>query len=232
MKAKDLQKELRKLGTAERAKASLWFFKTGPGEYGEGDIFYGVSVPAQRQLARKYKKLSLQEIEKLLNSKYHEDRLTALFILVLKYKNADTEEKEKIAVFYLKNKDFVNNWDLVDSSAPYILGDYLMERDRKIIYMLAKSPNLWDRRISVITTAWFIREEQYADTLNISEILLRDKEDLIHKAVGWMLREAGKKSMETEEKFLKKYSKEMPRTMLRYAIEKFPEEKRLKYLKK
>jgi 3-methyladenine DNA glycosylase AlkD len=228
----EVQKELKSLGTPERAKTSLWYFKTDPGQYGEGDIFYGVSVPDQRKIAKKYSELPLPEITKLLKSKYHESRLTALFILVLKYRKGADKEKQTLAKYYISNKKYINNWDLVDSSAPYIYGHYLLDKDKKVLHDLARSPILWDRRIAILSSAWFIREGNFEDTLKLAKILLDDKEDLIHKAVGWMLREIGKKSPVIEEKFLEKYYKQMPRTMLRYAVERFPEEKRKKYLQK
>ncbi len=231
-------KDLKKIATKKKAEASAWFFKTGKGEYGHGDIFLGVTVPEQRSLARKYSDLPLLEIKKLLESKYHECRLTALLILVNKYEKVDEDEKQKIVKFYLSHTKNVNNWDLVDSSAPYILGDYLLSShleaelpSRRILYKLAKSKNLWERRIAIISTMAFIKVGQFDDTLKISEILLSDKHDLIHKAVGWMLREVGKKSQHALEKFLKKHKKLLPRTTLRYAIERFPEKLRKDYLK-
>ena len=234
--ANSVVKELKKLGSPKKAKASAWFFKTGEGHYGHGDVFFGVTVPEQRKIAKKYADLPdfpIGEIGKLLKSKVHECRLTALLILVMRYKAADKKTKERIAKFYLSNAKRVNNWDLVDSSAPYIPGPYLLDKNsknRRVLYKLAKSENLWERRIAVLATYAFIQKGEYADTLKIAEVLLKDKHDLIHKATGWMLREAGKMSLPTEEKFLKKYAAAMPRTMLRYAIEKFPEKKRKFYL--
>jgi 3-methyladenine DNA glycosylase AlkD len=207
------------------------FFKTGKGEYGEGDIFLGIVVPKLRKISEEYKHLQLQDLQILLNSNVHEKRLISLFILVLKYQKASDEEREKIYDFYLKNTRNINNWDLVDLSAHQIVGEYLFDKDRKKLYELAKSSNLWEKRIAIISTFYFIREEQFEDSLKIGEILMNDKHDLIHKAVGWMLREIGKRDFKVEEEFVKKYCKIMPRTMLRYAIEKFPEELRLKYLK-
>lgn len=224
-------KDLKKVSAVKKAKASSWFFKTGKGQYGEGDVFIGVTVPEQRAIAKKYINLDLSEVVKLLQNKIHECRLTALFILVGKYKT-NIKESKKIVDLYLKNTKYINNWDLVDSSAPYILGHYLLNKDKNILYKFAKSKNLWQRRISILSTAWFIKEGVFDDTLKISEILLKDKEDLIHKAVGWMLREVGKKSLKTELSFLDKHAPQMPRTMLRYAIEKFPQEKRKMYLAK
>ena len=225
-----VKRELKKISAPEKARASAWFFKTGKGEYGYGDVFYGVTVPEQRKIAGKFADLPLAEIGKLLKNKVHECRLTALFILVGKFKKAKTIEQNKIAKFYIAHKKYINNWDLVDSSAPYILGRYFLDKDKEILYKLARSKSLWDRRIAVLSAGGFIRENRFEDVLRISEILLGDKHDLVHKAVGWMLREVGKRSAETEEKFLKKHAGAMPRTMLRYAIEKFSSEKRKYYL--
>ncbi|MFH1292412.1 MAG: DNA alkylation repair protein [bacterium] len=227
-----LKKDLKKIANPKKAKDCLWFFKTGKGQYGEGDKFLGVSVPEQRKVAKKYPDLDLSDLQKLLSSQIHEYRLTALFILVGQYKKIKQDRNKKTIVdFYIKNAKRINNWDLVDSSAHYIIGDYLLDKkDRKILYKLAKSKNLWEKRISIISCFAFIRDNQYEDALKISEILLHDEHDLIHKAVGWMLREVGNRDQETEEKFLKKYHKTMPRTMLRYAVEKFKENKRQSYL--
>jgi len=227
----NVQSKLKKLADPERAKGSLRFFKTGKGQYGEGDRFLGITVPEARKVAKKFKDLPLLEVKKLLESKIHEHRFVALEILVFKYEASLETEKKKIVNFYLKNRKFVNNWDLVDTSSYPILGNWLLDKDREILYKLAKSKNLWDKRIAIVSTFEFIRSNQFEDTLKISEILLNDKHDLIHKASGWMLREVGKKSQPTLENFLKKHSKNMPRTMLRYAIEKFPEERRKGWLK-
>jgi 3-methyladenine DNA glycosylase AlkD len=224
--------ELNKLKNRNKAKILERFFKTGKGEYGEGDIFLGIVVPKQREMAKKYIGVTLEDLQKLLFSKIHEYRLVALLILVQKYKKADNLGKKTIVNFYLKNTKNINNWDLVDLTVEKILGEYFLDKDRKILYKLARSKNIWERRIAVITTFQFIKNGRFEDTLKISEILLEDKHDLIHKAVGWMLREVGKRNQKAEEKFLMKYYKTMPRTMLRYAIEKFPEEKRKGYLKK
>ena len=226
-----LKKDLEKLKNKEKAKILAGFFKTGKGEYGEGDTFLGIIVPEQRKIAKKYYNLSLNNIEKLLHNKIHEYRLISLFILIDKYKKVDDNLKKEIFNFYLKNIKQINNWDLVDVSAPNIVGDYLLNKDKKILYKLANSNNLWKRRISIISTFRFIKENDFKDSLKIAEILLNDEHDLIHKAVGWMLREIGKKNQSIEEKFLKKYYKTMPRTMLRYSIERFEENKRQKYLK-
>ena len=226
-----LIKDLQKVSDLEQAKILQRFFKTGKGEYGEGDIFLGIKVPIQRQVAKNYSGLSLSKIQKLLESKIHEYRLTGLIILEDKYKKAKPEEKENIFDFYLKNTKNINNWDLVDLSAPKIVGNFLLDKDRKILYKLVQSKNLWEKRIAILSTYAFIKNQEFEDTLAISELLLKDSHDLIHKAVGWMLREVGKRNLEAEENFLKYHYKNMPRTMLRYAIEKFEESKRKKYLR-
>jgi len=231
MSAKEIQKKLKSLGNQEKAKKHQQFFKTGPGEYGEGDVFVGVTVPELRKLAKEYKTITLKKVKQLLHSSIHEERLLSLFLLIHRYSEGDEPEKKRIYELYLKNTKFINNWDLVDSSAGHIVGAFLFDKSKKPLYNLVKSNNLWERRISIISTFYFIKRNQYSDTLKISKILLSDKEVLIHKAVGWMLREVGKRNMSVEEKFLKKYYKNMPRTMLRYAIEKFPEPKRQRYLK-
>jgi len=228
--ARVVQMELRGLGTPTKAKASAWFFKTGEGHYGHGDIFYGVSVPEQRRVAKKYKDLAFTEIRKLLASPIHECRLTALLILVGQYQHADRQERGRIAKFYLAGTKRVNNWDLVDSSASYILGAELVDKNRRILYKLARSKKLWERRIAIVSTHAFIRHDDLGDTFRVAEILMRDTHDLIHKATGWMLREAGKRDTRALELFLQKNARHMPRTMLRYAIEKFPEQKRKAYL--
>jgi len=228
--ANDVIKELKKLGSPERAKASLWFFKTGKGDYGHGDVFFGVSTPLQRKIAKRSEALPLNELAKLLKNRVHECRFTALVIMVRRFERGDLKEKERVAKFYIAHRKHVNNWDLVDSSASYILGRHLLDKERSILFRFARSKDLWERRIAVISTAAFIREGDLSDTFRISEMLLKDKHDLIHKAAGWMLREAGNRSRQAEEAFLKKYAPVMPRTMLRYAIEKFPEKKRKSYL--
>ena len=224
-----LKSELEQLGNPSKAKIQSSFFKTSKGQYSEGDIFLGVTVPETRKIANKYLNLQLTEIQQLLSSKIHDHRLIALLILVENYKK--TKDKN-IPQFYLQNLKQVNNWDLVDLSADKILGQYLLDKDKSILYKLAQSNNLWERRVAIISTFQFIKNNQFEDTLKISEILLNDKHDLIHKAVGWMLRELGKRNQELEEQFLKKHYQKMPRTMLRYAIEKFDEEKRKQYLSK
>ena len=231
MIANDVKKDLRSLADFEKANILQRFFKTQKGEYGEGDIFLGIIVPNTRKVAKNYKDLKLSEVKKLLYSKIHEERLCALLILVDKFEKGEIEEKEKVFTFYIKNAKQVNNWDLVDISASRIVGRFLIDKPKGLLYKFAMSENLWKKRISIISTYTFIKEGKYEDTFKIAEILMNDKHDLIHKAVGWMLREVGKKSLKDEEKFLKKYYKIMPRTMLRYAIERFPEEKRINYLK-
>ena len=231
MIVQNIQRKIQELGNSEKAKILQRFFKTGPGEYGEGDVFVGVKVPELRKLAKEYREITVKEVQQLLRSAIHEERLLALFILVLKYSKGNETEKKRIYELYLKNTQFINSWDLVDSSAHHIIGAFLVDKSKEPLYSLAKSMNLWERRISIISTFYFIKHDKYAETLKISEILLTDEHDLIHKAVGWMLREIGKRHMPTEEKFLRKHYKRMPRTMLRYAIEKFPEDKRQGYLK-
>lgn len=224
--------ELRAFATPERAKSNAWFFKTGKGEYGEGDVFLGLTVPDTRKVAKKYRDVPLVVIEKLLDSQYHEERLCGLLILVEQAHKADQKTFKKIYTFYIKHRHRVNNWDLVDLSAHKIIGRYMQEygEPRKILYTYAHSKNLWERRIAILSTYWFISNNDFSDTLSVSEILLHDSHDLIHKAVGWMLREVGKRDLQTEEDFLKRYYKTMPRTMLRYAIEKFSEDTRQQYL--
>ncbi len=222
-----LKKEIRSVANPEKAKILKNFFKTGKGEYGEGDLFLGITVPQSRKIAIKHSSLPLSQIEKLLKSPIHEERLIALLILVNNY----NENKEEIFNFYINNIKKINNWDLVDLTADKILGAHLIDKDKSILYKLSRSQNLWERRISIIATFHFIKNNQFEETLKIAELLLKDKHDLIHKAVGWMLREIGKRDLKIEEQFLKQHHKEMPRTMLRYAIEKFPEEKRQDYLK-
>jgi 3-methyladenine DNA glycosylase AlkD len=222
-----LKQEIEMAGNASQAKALQRFFKTGKGDYGEGDVFLGIKVPVQRAIAKKYE-LDLGEIQELLNSKIHEHRLIGLLILIDKYKKS---REKKICDFYLANTRNVNNWDLVDLSCHKILGDFLLNNDRNVLYDLARSDNLWEKRISIVSTFAFIKEKDFYDALAIAELLLNDRHDLIHKAVGWVLREIGKKDPTVEEEFLKKHYKKMPRTMLRYAIEKFEDDKRKAYLR-
>lgn len=225
-----LIKELEELKNLEQAKILQRFFKTGKGEYGEGDIFLGIKVPIQREIAEKYKNLNLVKIGELLKSKIHEHRLIGLIILVKKYEKSPEKERENLFNFYLNNTKFINNWDLVDLSAPNIIGNFLLNKDRKILYTLANSKNLWERRIAIVSTFAFIRKYDFEDALTISEILLKDNSDLISKATGWMLREIGKRNEKILENFLRFHYKNISRITLRYAIEKFPEEKRKLYL--
>jgi 3-methyladenine DNA glycosylase AlkD len=229
----NIKLELSKYADSEKADFLPKFFKEVPGGYGEGDRFIGVKVPNQREVAKKYyKNISLKELKCLLRDPIHEHRLTALIILVNKFEKVKTEQERKSIVdFYLDNISYVNNWDLVDSSADKILGAYLLDREKSILYEFAESNNLWKERIAVISTFYFIKNQEYEDTLKIAEILIAHKHDLIHKAVGWMLREVGNRDFEIEFNFLKEYYKNMPRTMLRYAIEKFEPELRKKFLK-
>ena len=231
-KLKKLKDELKKAANPKQAKLLQGFFKTGKGQYGEGDIFLGIKVPVQRAIVKKYGGMDLKEIQELLNSKIHEYRLIALFILIKKYIKSSEEDKGKIYRFYLKNTKNINNWDLVDLSAPNILGDYLLNKNKKILLKLVKSNNLWERRIAIISTYTFIRHNQFNETLKLARKLLKDDHDLIHKAVGWMLREVGNKDQKVEKSFLNKYYQVMPRTMLRYAIEKFNKKQRSFYMKK
>ena len=200
----DILKELKKASSPEKAKLLSRFFKTGKEEYGEGDKFIGVVVPEIRKIAKKHLHLSLNEIEKHLHSKVHEERLVALLILVEKFKKSNEKEKKEIFDFYLKNTKYINNWDLIDLTAPTIVGLYLLNKDKKILYYMSTSESIWEKRISIMSTFCFIKCSKFEDSFNISEILINDKHDLIHKAVGWMLREIGKKNLEAEEKFLKK----------------------------
>lgn len=231
MGLEDLEKKLKKYASEQRGKLLQRYFKTGKGEHGEGDVFLGLVVGDQRKIAKQFNNLPIKNIQELLNSKVHEKRLIALLILVEQFKKSDEPVREKIFDFYLKNTKNINNWDLVDLSAPNIVGKWLLNKPRDLLYKLATSDDLWEKRISIISTLTFIRNNEFEDTIKISEILLKDKHDLIHKAVGWMLREVGKKEQDVLENFLKKHYKKMPRTMLRYSIERFEENKRQKYLK-
>ena len=207
------------------------FFKAFPGGYGEGDLFWGIRVPPLRKLAKQYQHLSLNELRPLITSKIHEQRMLALFILRLQFEKAQPVQQEKIIAYYLNHLDCVNNWDLVDSSAHYLLGTWLLDKDDKQIWLLAKSNKLWSQRIAIMSSFAFIRAGRFQLTLQLAEHLLNHPHDLIHKAVGWMLREIGNRDLATEMLFLDKFYTQMPRTMLRYAIEKLPEPLRLDYLK-
>ncbi|MFA6364775.1 MAG: DNA alkylation repair protein [Candidatus Paceibacterota bacterium] len=230
--ATQVERELKRHGTKVKAKASAWFFKTEKGQYGYGDVFIGVTVPEQRKIAKGYKELPLSEIKELLESKFHECRLTALLILTSQFISANTRTRERIVKFYLANIKRVNNWDLVDSSAPYILGEHLLNKKRDILYTLVKSKNIWERRIAMLSTFAFIRNNEFADTFSIAEHLLSDTHDLIHKATGWMLREVGKRSHSALIMFLKIHVSQIPRTALRYAIERLSKNERKIFLGK
>jgi 3-methyladenine DNA glycosylase AlkD len=228
--ANKITQHLEELGNKAYAEHAQRFFKTGLGEYGEGDRFLGIRVPVLRRLAKEHRDISLEDAIELLQSPWHEVRLLALLIMVLQYKR----DQNRPAIFraYLDNTHRINNWDLVDVTAEHIVGAHLFERDRRILRKLAKSTLLWERRIAIIATFYFIRRNQFNDTLALADLLLKDNEDLIHKAVGWMLREVGKRDMKTEETFLRPRYRQMPRTLLRYAIERFPEPRRRAYLQR
>jgi len=227
----DIKNEMRKLANKEIAEHSQRFFKTGKGQYGEGDIFLGIRAPVLRKIAKKFRRISLAEVSKLLESKFHEERLLSILMLVNLFKSGNEDDQELIYELYLDKTKFINNWDIVDISAGNIVGEFLFEKDKAPLYRLVFSENMWERRIAIVATFYFIRNDEFDDTLKIAEILLTDKEDLIHKAVGWMLREVGKRVIEIEEEFLEEHYLKMPRTMLRYAIERFPETRRKMYLK-
>jgi 3-methyladenine DNA glycosylase AlkD len=231
MTLQNIRQKLQMLGNKEDAAFHQRFFKTGPGEYGEGDVFLGVRVPELRKLVKQYPDAGLKEARQLLTSPLHEERLLGLLILVREFSRENDGAKKRIYELYLAKTRHINNWDLVDSSAEHVVGAFLMDKDKAPLYQLARSDSLWERRIAIMATFHFIKHMAFSETLKISKILLQDEHDLIHKAVGWMLREIGKRDMQTEEKFLKSRYGRMPRTMLRYAIEKFPEPKRQAYLK-
>jgi 3-methyladenine DNA glycosylase AlkD len=232
MSLQEIRSALRQNANDDYADSLRAYFKTGKGEYAEGDKFLGVKVPVQRRIAEKFKSLSLRDCLELLHSEWHEERFLALAIMTLRFQKSDAAEQEKIAKLYVKHRRYVNHWDLVDASAPHILGAYLFRRDKDILYELARAKSLWERRIAILSCFYFIRQNAFDDALNISEMLLDDPRDLIHKAVGWMLREIGSRRKETETGFLNVHLRKMPRVMLRYAIEKFPEEERKAWLKK
>ena len=222
---------LRLLSNPEKAQILQRFFKTGPGEYGEGDVFLGIQVPALRKCALEFDGLPMTAMQSMLNSPTHETRLLALLMLVRAYAKGDQDVKRRIYAFYLASTSRINNWDLVDLSAPSIIGDYLATRSRAPLRRLARSASLWERRIAIVATLRFIRNNDFEDTLAVAGMLLGDQEDLIHKAAGWMLREVGKRDTAALEGFLMQHCRSMPRTMLRYAIERFPEVRRLRYLR-
>jgi 3-methyladenine DNA glycosylase AlkD len=227
-----IKNRLRQLGNKRNAKLLQGYFKTGPGEYGEGDIFLGIKVPVLRKVARECCGADLSVALELLQSPIHEERLLALLIMNDRYARGTQEDRQAVYKLYLANTRYINNWDLVDVSAPRIIGAHLADKSRSTLQRLAKSRLLWERRIAVIATFHFIKQGDFINSLEIAEMLLDDSEDLIHKATGWMLREIGKRDLNIEEAFLKRYHRRMPRTMLRYAIERFSEKKRQAYLKK
>ncbi|HLC96985.1 MAG TPA: DNA alkylation repair protein [Candidatus Nanoarchaeia archaeon] len=224
-----IRRDLREAGNSEKARILQRFFKTGEGEYGQGDVFLGVTVPESRKIAQKYGDLSFPDVKALLDSKIHEERLVAILLLVHAFQRGD---EKRVVDFYLSHTKKINNWDLVDLSADKILGAYLLSKKKDVLYKLAKSDNIWERRISIVSTYSFIKNGKFDDVLKISELLLDDMHDLIHKAGGWMLREVGKRNQAVEEGFLKRHYLRMPRTMLRYAIERLPESKKRVYMRK
>lgn len=226
----ELKVELRRAADKATARILAGFFKTGPGEYGEGDVFLGIKVPVLRSIARQHCGLSLADAAALLRSKIHEERLLALFLLIGRFEPGAAPEQRRIYSLYMRNARFVNNWDLVDLSAPNIAGAWLFDKSREPLYALARSDNLWKRRIAIVSTHYFIRRGQFQDALRIAAMLLEDREDLIHKATGWMLREVGKRDMASAKRFLEKHCRRMPRTMLRYALERFPEQLRREFM--
>lgn len=231
MNLQQLQTELQSISNKNNAQILQRFFKTGPGQYGEGDLFRGIKVPQLRKLVAQYFTISLENTTRLLHSPYHEDRLCALLILVKKMKTSDENCRSSIFKLYMSNSSYVNNWDLVDLSAEHIPGSYLLDKPKTPLYQFAKSKLLWERRIALLSTFHYIKKNQFEDTLAISKLLLTDKEDLIHKAIGWMLREIGKRNSQIEIEFITTNYSNLPRTTLRYAIERFPEEQRKKFLK-
>lgn len=230
MSVREIKEKLEKAGDKETARFLQKFFKTEAGGYGAGDVFRGIRVPVLRKLAGQFQSLESSEIEELLHSKFHEDRLFALLLLVRRYEKSDDVRRTEIYELYLRSTQYINNWDLVDASAEHIVGAYLNDKNRDRLYCLAESKNLWERRVAMMATFHFIKRGDFTDTLRLAEKLLGDREDLIHKAAGWMLRETGKRDLKTEKDFLRLHYRQMPRTMLRYAIEKFPADERRKYL--
>ena len=227
-----IRARLRRLADPRIAEASKWFFKTGPGGYAQGDRFLGIRVPTLRKIAREFRSAPFAVALALLRSPLHEERLVALFMLGNRYAIGTESERQRVYERYLQHvPKHVNNWDLVDASAHHIVGAHLVDRDRSVLYELARSPNLWSRRVAIIATFWFIKRGSFDDTLAIAEILLDDEHDLIHKAAGWMLREVANRDRAAAERFLKRHCRRMPRTMLRYAIEKFPARTRRAYLR-
>lgn len=232
MTAEFILNELLSVANPEKAEHLQKFFKTGPGQYAEGDIFLGLVVPLTRNIAKANRQTPLEELQKLITNPYHEARLCTLLILVDRFRKASPEEQAGIFSFYLTNARYANNWDLVDLSCPYIVGSYLLDKERDILYKLSESDNLWEQRISIVSTITFIRNRQFEDTLALAKHFFTHKHDLIHKATGWMLRETGKKDREVLTDFLEEYATQMPRTTLRYAIEHYEESQRQYFLKK
>lgn len=224
-----LRRETRAAADPAKARLLAGFFKTGKGEYGEGDVFLGLMVPASRRIVARYADLAFADIGRLLGSKYHEERLIALLLLVRRFENGDEAEKKRVFDFYLAHAERANNWDLVDLSAHRIVGAWLLDRPKGRLTALAKSRNLWRRRIAIVATAAFIGAGRFDETFRIADLLMRDGHDLIHKATGWMLREVGKRDKTALVAFLRPRQRIMPRTMLRYAIERFPEAERKRY---
>jgi 3-methyladenine DNA glycosylase AlkD len=226
-----IRSKLQVLANQAQALNLQRFFKTGPGDYGEGDQFIGVRVPQLRQLVMQFAEIPRKDIQVLLHSSIHEERLLALLLMVRRFQRAKEKEREELYRCYLASTRYINNWDLVDASAEYIAGAWLRDKSRQPLYRLARSASLWERRIAIMASFHFIKQGEFAETLKLAECLMHDEHDLIHKAVGWMLREVGKRDQNAEEQFLQKHYRQMPRTMLRYAIERFPEKKRQDYLK-
>lgn len=232
MTASFILSELLSMANPEKGTFLQRFFKTGPGQYAEGDVFLGLVVPLTRSIAKANKQTPLSELQLLMESEYHEARLCALLIVVEKFKKASEAEREELYTFYLKNAQRINNWDLVDVTCPHVVGLYLLDKDRSRLYDLAKSDNLWEQRIAMVSTVTFIRNREFSDTLALAERLMTHKHDLMHKAVGWMLREVGKKDRNTLTGFLEQYATKLSRTSLRYAIEHYPEDQRQYFLKR
>lgn len=232
MTAENVKQKLLSFGNAQKAEKSQYFFKTGEGQYGEGDVFIGTTSPENRAIAKEYRDLSFDELKILLNDNIHECRLCALFILVEQFKTKDNDKRKQVYDFYLSQTHGINNWDLVDVSCYFIVGQWLMDRDRAPLYQLAESTNLWEQRIAIVSTMVFVRNNDFADTLKLTEMLMNHNHDLIHKACGWLLREVGKKNEKVLTDFLDVHYKQMPRTMLRYSIEKLTKEQRAHYMKK
>ncbi len=226
-----LKKQLRSCADPQKARVLQRFFKTAPGEYAEGDKFLGVVVPSIRQVAKDNRDASLEQVGALLRSPWHEERLLALIIMTLQYPRASPGYRTKLFDLYLDNTRFINNWDLVDLSAPHLVGEHLRERSRRLLYRLCRSSSLWERRISIVSTFCFIRRGDFDDTLALSRELCQDKEDLIHKAVGWMLREVGKRDKKRLEEFLSLHAARLPRTSLRYCLERFPPQERARWMR-